>query len=343
MEEFQFTGLQIATFSFAYSTGNANTNDLQLNLRGVEAIGTGDEIYTLRQTQQTGNTGEFDNGQFWELRGPDGDILARQLNPDDNNYQGLGATDEYIVFQGNSFGNVIISVNDLPTEPTDLTFTQADESGTVGDGDDDGNYDFTEAATAVPVCYVSGTLIDTPSGPRPVEQLKAGALVVTADGGWDCVTWTASTLVKLDNSSMAHAPVVVKKNALGSGCPNRDLFVSPQHRILLDGPEIELNFGTPEVFFKARDLIDGEGVQQTFRRGLVRYHHVLLSSHQVIVANGLLSESFFPGPGSVTMMSAKTRRSLANVLGATLEYGPLARPEAHPRLANVLQARLRAA
>ena len=45
-----------------------------------------------------------------------------------------------------------------------------------------------------PVCYVAGTLIDTPQGPVAVENLRAGDLVITVDASPQPLVWVSSSL-----------------------------------------------------------------------------------------------------------------------------------------------------
>ena len=51
----------------------------------------------------------------------------------------------------------------------------------------------TNFASPAPVCFLEGTLIATPTGPRAVETLQQGDLVVTADGQMLPVLWRGSS------------------------------------------------------------------------------------------------------------------------------------------------------
>ena len=41
-------------------------------------------------------------------------------------------------------------------------------------------------------CYAPGTMIDTPDGPRAVETLQVGDLVMTLDHGPQSIRWVRS-------------------------------------------------------------------------------------------------------------------------------------------------------
>ncbi|QFT64403.1 Hint domain-containing protein [Roseivivax sp. THAF30] len=333
MEELQFTGLQIATFDQAQQTGNASTGDLTLNLRNVQAIGGADDVFTLRQTQGGGD--QFSNGQFWELRAPDGSVVARQLNPGNDLYQGLGATDEYIIFQSNSFGNVIVSVNDFSETPTDVTFTQADEPGDTTQGDNDGQFDFDE--TTAPVCFGPGTQISTPEGLRRIERIGTGDLVLTQDNGQQRVIWKNSSFFDLQKADAEAAPVVIMRNALGEGRPSEDLTVSPNHRILVSGAAMQLQFGLDEAFVAAKHLVNGADIKHVTGRAFIRYHHIMFESHEILCANGLAAESFFPGDIAKSNLSAAAEQSLHRIRATNRTPALLARPEIKGQMARVLR------
>ncbi|WP_338549192.1 Hint domain-containing protein [Roseovarius phycicola] len=172
------------------------------------------------------------------------------------------------------------------------------------------------------VCYAAGTLIDTPTGPCLVEHLKPGDVIETLDHGPQPVCWAGSVRVPALGKL---APIVFRAGAIGN---ERDLIVSPQHRMLLNDWRMELHFGTEEVFVRAMDLVDGD---QIYRRpgGFVDYHHILLNQHEVIFAEGVESESLLPGECARSALGPKAVSEIKEVLsglGQSLDtYGPAAR------------------
>lgn len=137
-------------------------------------------------------------------------------------------------------------------------------------------------------CFVAGTMVATPDGHRPVEQIAAGDRVLTLDDGAKPVRWTGRRRVPASGSL---TPVRIKAGAFGS---HDDLVVSPQHRILFRGGAAEMLFGETEVLVPAGYLVDGQTVQSV-PGDTVEYVHLLFDDHQVVFANGLESESLLPG------------------------------------------------
>ena len=153
------------------------------------------------------------------------------------------------------------------------------------------------------VCFASGTMIETPSGPVPVQRLAPGDVVETRDDGPQELIWTGAWRV---DAAGDMAPIVITKGAFGN---TRDLVVSPQHRVLVTGWQAQLHFGAEEVLVKAKDLLNGDTV---FRRegGKVTYHHILCDTHQVVRAEGAWAESFHPGPQSLPALDSGPRDEL---------------------------------
>ena len=100
----------------------------------------------------------------------------------------------------------------------------------------------------VVICFASGTLIETPEGPRFVESLREGDEVNTLDAGPQPIRWVGHVRVPGDG---VNAPIPIARGALGN---IRDLWVSPNHRMLLRGSKAELMFGEDEVFVAAKHL-----------------------------------------------------------------------------------------
>lgn len=151
-----------------------------------------------------------------------------------------------------------------------------------------GNANFHFSIVDTPPCFVRGTRILTPHGEVRVEDLTEGDLVVTADNGALPVRWIGSSRTQ---ASGQFAPVRIRKGALGN---NRDLLVSPQHRMLLSGWRCELLFGESEVLVPAKHLVNDHSIRPEPFPGTVDYFHILLDGHQIIYAEGCPTESFDP-------------------------------------------------
>ena len=132
-------------------------------------------------------------------------------------------------------------------------------------------------------CYCWGTLILTDYGSMPVEVLAIGDTVVTASGQHRSIKWVGrrSYAGRFLAANPNVQPIRFHAGSLGNGLPRRDLLVSPEHAMFLDG-----------LLIPARCLVNGSTIVQ--ERGLARvdYFHIELDSHDVLLAEGTPSESF---------------------------------------------------
>lgn len=190
------------------------------------------------------------------------------------------------------------------------------------------------------ICFTPGTRILTAKGARPVETLRPGDLIVTRDEGLQPLRWTGATraLARGDLAPIRFAPHV-----LGS---ERPLLVSPRHRMLIEGHAAQLLFGAEEVFAAACHLVDDESVTRV-EGGEVTYIHLALDRHQVILAEGAPTESFFVGDEALKALSPQARESLFRAMphlrADPTRYGATARPCLKKHEARLLRARARAA
>lgn len=142
-------------------------------------------------------------------------------------------------------------------------------------------------------CFVAGTMIDTPSGPRAVERLEPGDMVMTKDSGPQELRWIGSRTVTAQGDV---APIRIEAGAFGQ---HGEIAVSPQHRVLITDDMAEVLFGSDEVLVAAKDLINDQTVRRDTSAGQVTYVHILFDEHQVVFSDGLATESFLPGPQSL--------------------------------------------
>lgn len=179
-----------------------------------------------------------------------------------------------------------------------------------------------------PPCFTLGTLIDTPGGPRPVEALRAGDLVLTRDHGAQTVVWAGRQ--HLDGAQLLEAPnlrpIRIAAGALGPGCPARDLVVSPQHRILLTSRILTRITGEAEMLTPACQLLGWPGVEVLPAESGVTYLHLLFAGHEVIRAEAAWTESLYLGPEIRKRRSAMARE-IATLFPALLTHtAPLPAP-----------------
>lgn len=173
------------------------------------------------------------------------------------------------------------------------------------------------------VCFARGTRIATPEGTRPVETLAVGELVLTRDDGPQPIRWIGNRAVP---GRGALAPVAIAAGTLGN---RRRLLVSPQHRLLIGGWRAELLFGQPEVLVAAKHLIDGDRICSV-PMARVEYWHMLFDRHQIVEAEGIAAESFYPGQESLSALDRAVQEELFTLFPELRRmpgsYGQLARP-----------------
>jgi hypothetical protein len=153
-------------------------------------------------------------------------------------------------------------------------------------------------------CFLRGTRIATLRGEVAVEDLRIGDLVVIATGGALPIRWigTRGFIARLVNEHHRAAllPIRIAAGALGEGSPVRDLHVSPEHMLCLEG-----------VLIPAEKLLNGTTITRADNFDVVQYFHIELPRHAVLYAEGAPAESF---------LDTGNRNMFANVL-SYLELG----------------------
>jgi hypothetical protein len=188
-----------------------------------------------------------------------------------------------------------------------------------------------------PSCYLKGTHILTPLGERKIEELQIGDLVITV-GGVKPIQWIGGRrYVRAPRQSWAAAirPVRVARGALGPNMPHADLFLSQEHRLLLDGGLIRVG-----------DLVNGTSIAIDVRADVmeIAYLHIKLANHDAIYAEGAAAETLLFNHISVeavdNLVEYERRYGLADVVEPTCApvysdevYGSWGRLRSHFRSA----------
>ena len=181
------------------------------------------------------------------------------------------------------------------------------------------------------ICFTPGTRIATAQGFALIEELRPGDKILTRDNGEQEVLWSASRrMTGARLYAMPHLrPIRFKAGALGIDRPDQDLIVSPQHRMMLQGPWARALFNTDEVLIKAEDLLNDATVCVDHALREVTYTHILLNQHNIIWANGLETESFHPSNTALDTIEPHERAALLSLLPTIAQdpasYGDYAR------------------
>ena len=318
----------MATISF-YARGDSNTaNNSYLNAENTNSVSTTEITFS------SGTSGNLKLQPNGGLPDPNTTVII--------NGEEMSFTVEFSGALPNS--NKLKNVNgeDLRGEPVVVITTEDGQrlfffpngvSQATMDAFPNGAHDLDAWSTTVniPICFVRGTLIDTPKGPVPIECLIIGDEVTTADGGTAEVRWIAERRMNQAELLLEpqYRPVCIRAGQMGAGKPRRDLWLSPQHRVLFRGWQAELLFRETEVLFPAISFARF-GAPSMGAEGGVDYFHLMFEQHEVIRAEGLAAESLFPGDHAVASLTpaarARMERAFAHLGGDWSGYGPLARP-----------------
>jgi hypothetical protein len=239
-----------------------DTNAPTVTINTVE----GDDVLTFPETQgglQVDGTATGANGQTIEV----------------GVYDGLGSLlfTETAKIEADGTWNVTFNQTQAQTL-TGLDYSIRAEVADAAGNSGAAEHDFTST-----VCFMPGTMIRTPDGEVAVETLNRGDLVLTADNRAEPVVWIGrQTVSRLFSDPARVWPIRIRAGALGENVPVRDLLISPDHAILVDG-----------MLVQAGALVNGLSIT---REGTVpatfTYYHVETGDHSLILAENVPAETF---------------------------------------------------
>lgn len=164
----------------------------------------------------------------------------------------------------------------LMPQGTDLTAAQAAIPRTFNT-----DSDLTQATY---FCFAKGTLIATTAGPVPVEDVTRDHRVITADGRAVAVAFVGQQRIATRFSAAPGPLVEIAQGALGDGVPVRDLRITGDHAVLIDG-----------CLINASALVNGTSVRYVPKAALddvITVYHIETDAHEALLAEGAACESF---------------------------------------------------
>jgi hypothetical protein len=162
-----------------------------------------------------------------------------------------------------------------------------------------------------PPCLAAGTLIRTPFGNRPVEELQIGDLVLTPDGPQPLKFLGISTRHVNTLKATGRMPIRIQAGVFGDNLPSADIYCTPSHA-----------FALGDCLVEAQALINGQSIYQLeelseydqrhqYKQGSplaehkevamamvmadsFTYYSLEFEQHVLVWANDLLTESYLP-------------------------------------------------
>jgi Ca2+-binding RTX toxin-like protein len=290
----------------------------------------------------------YGGGENDELHGGDGadtivvNSVGTTSNPNNTTVYGDGdgdATDQDTLDVSWFYNNGYTLINDVQNPDDDgngytgqLTFQHTETGQTANI-----NYNDIEHI----ICFTPGTAIATPKGEVDAQDLKVGDKVFTRDNGVQEIRWVGQKdLTHFDfDAQSALAPVLIQKGALGNGLPERDMMVSPQHRILLTSDRAMLYFEEREVLSPAIHLVGMPGVSRV-RPAQTSYLHFLCDNHEVVLSNGAWTETFQPGQASLHGLQSAQRNEVLELFPELATQEGLSNYEAARKSLKKFETRL---
>lgn len=262
--EVNFTGLAANPAIFEYD-GDIQDTKGKLTLRGLAAITDNTKlIFNL------GKDTKYTDQNRFRTRYVDGVLIV-----------------EYMTVETGEWVNV--ASFSMPTLLTSGAWTGGPAGGSSANNaanilvvqQSDGSYQMT-----ITKCFLSGTHIMTENGERVVEDIAVGDQIVTFKDGKEVlqtIVWVGSMDVDVNNYSNKETlyPIRIKAHAFGLNQPHRDLLVTPEHTIYVDGGL------TP-----ARMLVNGRSI--IVDKSIEKYtvHHIETIEHSIILSENILTESY---------------------------------------------------
>lgn len=301
--ELFITGEQIASFGSIAVSGAANGT--KLTLSDVSTLGGPADTFRIEITDIVDGSTGFVTGQtvtiYAHPAATDPDTpLFDSYTVDISAYNGRATSASHLVLNGPDGGGILIN-----------TAGTSDGTAQIGPGTLPLRYEefpFESLPSSPPSfpCFTKGTLIETDTGPMPIETLKVGDLVRTLDHGLQPIRWIGSRTVP---GTGAMAPVTIEAGALGN---YRRLQVSQQHRMLLSDWRSEIYFGDGQVLVAAKHLANERSIRIT-PQPEVTYLHLIFDLHEVIFAEGIGSESLHVAAESINTLGPAAFAEIATL------------------------------
>ncbi|GAB4072190.1 Hint domain-containing protein [Ancylobacter sonchi] len=181
-------------------------------------------------------------------------------------------------------------------------------------------------------CFAAGVRLATPNGERAVEDLAIGDLVLTASGEMRSIRWIGrQTIVPVFADPLTVYPIRIAAGSLDGVLPVRDLVLSPDHALFLDG-----------VLVHAAALVNGTTIVRVKPEEGFTYYHVEVEDHALVLAEGVAAETFVDNVTRRRFDNYSEFEALYGVPAESIREMDLPRVKSARQLPATMRARLEA-
>ena len=193
----------------------------------------------------------------------------------------IGSTKIITMYGSN--GQIVANYSVNPANASQLP----DATYIVGQGDNPLKVTYSAGNTYIGVCFLADSMIATPAGDTAIQDLRPGDEITAYVDGMPTartVIWAGRTHAVIDPDlpdDLAGWPVRILKDAIADGVPYKDMLITAEHCLFFDGR-----------FIPARMLVNGQSIFYDKSFTSYEYYHVETEGHSVIMADGMLTESY---------------------------------------------------
>jgi autotransporter passenger strand-loop-strand repeat protein len=270
------------TLNGAITASNTVLSGGTVNLTSPKATLSGSLVFSGASTLEISALSSTSAGSYGDQA-----VISGFVQGDAIDFAAMGGTTgvtSSLVYTSGTNKTVLTVSSGGATEA--FTFGGHYTSGYFSLGTDTGGHAEILGTSATVPCFAGGTRLLGIEGDVLVENVKPGDMLVTVRENGPVtrqVVWTGKRAINIARHPAPELvrPVRIIAGAFGAGLPERDLRLSPDHAVYVDG-----------ALFTAISLVNGSTIYQEQNCAHVTYHHIELESHDILLAEGLPAESF---------------------------------------------------
>ena len=179
--------------------------------------------------------------------------------------------------------------------------------------------------------FARGTVIQTETGDRAIEDLQPGDMIQTSTGEAAKLLWIGSSTFNQNVQEKRTKLIRVMADTFGQGRPSMFLTLGASARVLHTPDHLRGGDRNARLLTPISTFVDGVNVIEVTPPTSITLFHLCLSRHAAIKAGGIEVETFHPGSQAPKRVSHTIRArflSLFPHIDQFSDFGPLAHPRA---------------